>query len=235
MRRAPHRASNRAGHARPFAPQLLRPPPTLPLIPPRRHHRRRVLLFPPLRERQSLTGSALVFLPLSSTARSAIPPAARSCPRADPPPCRSARREGGRYHSGRVGVRPPLRRGGSARLRLPPAAGTAWCFPRRSSLAAGTGESSAGKDSLVHHEAAESGAVAAAGWGLLRDVHGRGDQVRIQGRRWVVVFFRVVCAVGDYNSRRALRQNAGRPLRLLARCLLGHVVLLRPGPYQPLA
>lgn len=46
-------------------------------------------------------------------------------------------------------------------------------------------EVSAGADSLVHHEAAEGGAVAAAGRGLLRDVHGRGDQVRMHGRRWV--------------------------------------------------
>lgn len=68
----------------------------------------------------------------------------------------------------------------------------------------------AGEGSVVHNEAAESGAVAAAGWGLLRDVHGRGDQVRIPGRRWVGFFPRLVGAVEDYNSRRAVRQNAGR-------------------------
>lgn len=96
--------------------------------------------------------------------------------------------------------------------------------------AAERGEASAGEESLVRHEAAEGGAMAAAGWGLLRDVHGRGDQVRIHDRRWVVLFPRRVGAVGDYNSRRALRRSAARPRRAVGAGPLGTCSLTGPGP-----
>lgn len=115
------------------SPHIPRPPLILS-----RRYRRRDLLFPLLRERQSLTGSFLASLPESSTACSVILLAARSCPSAAAPPCRHLRTalpEGGRYHSRWVGggsrpsaaVVPP----GPA---CPPAAGSAWCFPRRSSF-----------------------------------------------------------------------------------------------------
>lgn len=74
---------------------------------------------------------------------------------------------------------PPLPGGGTARPRpslQPGPRGAA----RGAALPAGEWEPlSAGEELLVRHEATQSGAVAAAGWGVLRDVHGRGDQVRL--------------------------------------------------------
>lgn len=126
----------------------------------------------------------------------ALPPAQEAAPPAQPqrplpaatpePPSRHDTRaglwEGGRHHSfsGGTPIR-PLRSGGTARPRPPPPPqpgprGAA----RGAALPAGEREQlSAGKELLVRHEAAQSGAVAAAGWGVLRDVHGRGDQVRL--------------------------------------------------------